>query len=141
MGLIAGAVAIFTFWFNYSMQWWSDVILSGVGLITSNSINVFAFALTAGGLFILALYAGAYAKRFSGTETLAALDLKKAGIITTAFGLYFDITFLLWLLFDAPIGVGVWKTFFIEHNVDLWLMVLPLVGLPLIFSKNSEVES
>jgi hypothetical protein len=139
-GLIAATATIFTFWFNYSMQWFSDMILSGVGFITSNATSAFAFALTAGGLFILTLYAGVYTKRFSGTEILARLDLKKAGIITTAFGLFFVISYLLWLLFNVPNGTSVWKTFFIGHNVDLWLMALPLVGLPLIFSKNSKAE-
>lgn len=136
--LIAGTATIFVFWFNYAMQWWAEVILRGIGFITLYPVNVFGFALTAGGLLALTLYAGAYAKKSSGTETLTGLNLKKAGVIVTAFGLYFDITFLLWLLFGSPSGWSIWHTFFVYHNVDLWIMTLPLAGLPLLFSKQNS---
>jgi hypothetical protein len=132
-GLIAATAYIFVFWLLYTTQWLSDVILSGISVISLYPVNIFGFALTAGLLFLLAVYAGVYGKRSFGTETLTALNLKKAGAIVTAFGLYFDVTLLLWLLFGSPSGGTIFHTFFVFHNMDLWLATLPLVGIPLIF--------
>lgn len=136
-GLISAVAYLFVFWFNYLSQWWSQIIWdSSIDFISLYPINAFEFALTAGGLLLLTLYAGVYAKKSAGTETLTGLNLKSAGFIITAFGLYFDVIFLLWLLFGDIGGWNLWHTFFIDHNVDLWIMSLPLAGLPLLFSKN-----
>ena len=99
-------------------------------------MNAFGFALTAGSLLALTLYAGAYARKSSGTVTLTGLDLKKAGVIVTAFGLYFDVAYLLWLLFGTPSGFSVWSISFVGHNLDLWMISLPLSGLPLPFPNQ-----
>lgn len=131
-GLIAGTAYIFVLWLNYTVQWWSDVILSGIGFISLYPVTIFGFALTAGGLLLLTLYAGIYAKRSFGTDALAGLNLKKAGAIVIALGLYFDVSLLSWLLFGSPSGGSIAYTFFVFHNMDLWLLLLPLVGLPLI---------
>jgi hypothetical protein len=137
-GLIAGTAYIFVLWLNYTGQWWSDVILSGIGFIGLYPVNIFGFALTTGGLFLLTLYAGVYAKKSSGTDALTGLNLKKAGAIVTALGLYFDVTLLSWLLFGSPSGGSIWHTFFVFHNMDLWLLLLPLVGLPLILYEKQN---
>lgn len=137
-GLISVVVYIFVFWFNYLSQWWGQIIWTSIGFVTLYPVNAFGFALTVGGLFLLMLYAAVYAKKSAGTDALTGLNLKSAGIIVTAFGLYFDIIFFLWLLFGSVGGWNLWHTFFIYHNVDLWIMSLPLVGLPLLFLKNQD---
>jgi hypothetical protein len=136
LGLIAATANIFVFWLNYTVQWWADIILNGIGFISLYPMNAFSFALTTGGLLLLTLYTGVYAKKSFGTEALTGLNLKKAGAIVTALGLYFDVTLLLWLLFGSPSGWSIWHTFFVFHNMDLWMLLLPLVGLPLIFSEK-----
>ncbi|MGB9853550.1 MAG: hypothetical protein ACPLRY_01900 [Candidatus Bathyarchaeales archaeon] len=133
-GLIAGAIYIFVFWFNYTMQWLAEIIRSGASFITCYPVNTFAFTFTAGGLFVLALYTLNYARNLKG-ESFGHFNLKHIGVIITAFGLYFDINFLLWLLFGSPSGWTMWHTFFIYHNVDLWMLSLPLAGIPLTFQK------
>jgi hypothetical protein len=74
--LIAATANIFVFWFNYTTQWWAEIILSGIGFIGLYPVNAFSFALTTGGLLLLTLYACVYAKKSSGTEALAGLNLK-----------------------------------------------------------------
>ena len=99
-------------------------------------INLFGFAITAGGLLILAIFAANLSKREIGKESLTALDLKKVGLVVTAFGLYFDLTYLIGLLFGSVGGSNIWYSFFIYNNVDLWMLTLPLVGIPLLFWKK-----
>jgi hypothetical protein len=135
-GVIAGTAYIFVLWLNYTTQWWSDVIISGVDFISLTPLSTFNFALTAVGLLLLALYAGVYTKRSFGTDVLAGLNLKKAGGIIIALGLYFDVSWLSWMLFASPSQTGIAYTFFMFHNMDLWLLSLPLVGLPLMLYKK-----
>ncbi|MEM3055309.1 MAG: hypothetical protein QXM52_06365, partial [Candidatus Bathyarchaeia archaeon] len=97
-GLVAGTTYIFVFWFNYTMQWFAEIIRSGVSFITYYPVNAFAFALTTGGLFTLMLYSLIHAKKSLDREPFEYFDFKRIGIIITAFGLYFDVIFLLWLL-------------------------------------------
>ena len=141
-GLIAAAANIFVLWFNYTSQWWSEIYLDGTGFLTQSYLYAFEFVLTVGGLLLLAIYAGVYAKKSVATQTLSGLDLRRAGAIVTGLGLYFDIIWVLWLLFgDASFGkLTVWPTFSVLHNVDLWMVALPLAGLPLLFSKKRKQE-
>lgn len=137
-GLIAAAANIFVLWFNYTAQWWSEIFLQGTSFLSQYRLYTFEFVITVGGLLLLAAYAAVYAKNSSKTETLAGLNLRKAGVIVTALGLYFDIILLLSFLFgDTSAGkLTVWPDFIGRHNVSLWLATLPLVGLPLLFSKK-----
>ena len=135
-GLIAAAAHLFVFWFNYTSQWWSEIFLHGTELITNSHVYSFEFAITVAGLLLVAVYAAVYAKNASKAKTLGELNLRKAGLIVTGLGLYFDAILLLWLLFGDVGGLTVWPTFSVLHNVDLWMATLPLVGLPLIFSKK-----
>jgi hypothetical protein len=137
--LISGTIYIFVFWFNYTMQWFAEIIRSGASFITCYPVNALAFILTTVGLFALVLYSMrctiSYAKEPLKGEVFEHFNLKYIGVIITAFGFYFDIIFLLWLLFGSPSGWTMWHTFFIYHNVDLWMLSLPLAGIPLAFRK------
>lgn len=133
---ISGAAYLFVFWFNYTMQWVAALIDKGVGFVVLHPINAFGFALTAVGLLLLTLSAAFSFRRILGKENLIGLDLKRIGVIVTAFGLYFDLTFLLWILFGCVGGYNMWHTFFVYHNVDLWCLTFPLAGLPLLFQTR-----
>lgn len=137
-GLIAAAANIFVLWFNYTAQWWSEIYLHGTEFLISSPRYGFEFIVTVCGLLLLGVYAAVYAKNSSGTETLAGLNLRKAGVILTALGLYFDLIALLWLVLGDPGILTVWPIFSVLHNVDLWMVTLPLVGLPLIFSEKKS---
>lgn len=134
--LISGTAYLFVFWFNYTMQWTAALIDKGVGFVVLHPINAFGFVLTAVGLLLLTLFAAFSFRRTIGKEKLMGLDLKRIGVIVTAFGLYFDLTFLLWILFGTVGGHNMWHTFFVHHNVDLWCLALPLAGLPLLFQTR-----
>jgi general stress protein CsbA len=135
-GLIAAAAHLFVFWFNYTSQWWSEIFLQGTALITNSHVYTVEFALTVVGLLLITAYAAVYAKNSSKAKTLGELNLRKAGLILTGLGLYFDALLLLWFLFGDMGGLTVWPTFAVLHNVDLWMATLPLIGVPLIFSKK-----
>ena len=138
--LIAAAAYLFVFWFNYTSQWWSEIFLSGTDFLSKSMLYSFEFAITVGGLLLIAVYAAVYAKNHFGTKTLSSLNLRKAGIIVTSLGLYFDAIWIAWLVFGNVGPLTVWPTFSVLHNVDLWMVSLPLVGLPLLLSKNAAVK-
>ncbi|MEM2092851.1 MAG: hypothetical protein QXE16_01045 [Candidatus Bathyarchaeia archaeon] len=127
---IAGTLYIFIFWFNYTMQWIAELLRTGTGFILNYPVNTFALTLTAIGLLLITLYTAIYTRKFM--ENPNKTGLKQLGVIITAFGLYFDINLLLWLVYGSPGGWNLWHTFFIHHNMDLWMATLPLAGLPLL---------
>ena len=96
--------------------------------------------LTIVGLLLLTVYAAVYARNHSSAQSLEGLNLRKAGIIITALGVYFDIIWLAAALFgDTSSGrLTVWPAFSGGHNMDLWLAALTLVGVPLIFSGRQR---
>jgi hypothetical protein len=136
--LISGVTYLFVFWFNYTMQWTATLMMKGIDYVILYPINAISFALTAVGLLLLTLFAAFSFRRMFGKESLMGADLKRVGIIVTVFGLYFDLLYLLWLLFGNVGGYSLWHTFFIHHNVDLWCLTLPLVGLPLFFQARRQ---
>lgn len=135
-GLISGTAYIFVYWLNYSLIWASALIQRGIDLVSLQPVNAFGFIITIVGLLILAIFAAHLSWREIGKERLNALDLKKVGIIVTAFGLYFDLTYLLGLMFGSVGGPNIWHSFFIYNNVDLWMLSLPLIGVPMMLLKN-----
>ncbi|MCS7096728.1 MAG: hypothetical protein RMK50_06685 [Nitrososphaerota archaeon] len=137
--LTTGTLYIFIFWFNYTMQWTAEILRTGTGFVLNYSVNAFAFALTVIGLLLIAIYAANYTRKFMEKPDNA--DIKQLGAIITAFGLYFDINLLLWLIYGKPGGWNLWHTFFIYHNMDLWMATLPLVGLPLLFMPSRQPNS
>lgn len=131
---ISGVAYLFVFWFNYSMQWTAALIQEGTSFVTLNPSNTIGFAITVGGLLLLTVFAAVSFKRTVGEESLTKRGWKRIGIIVTAFGLYFDLIILLWILFGYP--GGYWYIFFVSHNVDLWLLALPVAGLALLFETQ-----
>lgn len=138
--LITATAYLLVFWFNYTSQWWSEIFISGLNFLIQSRLLIFEFVLTVIGLLLIAMFVAIYAKESSKLNSLSKLNLKKAGVIITFFGLYFDIILFLWILFpDAGRGLTVWPTFSVEHNPDLWMASLPLIGIPLsIYSKNKK---
>lgn len=137
--LIASTAYLLVFWFNYTSQWWSEIFVGGLNFMLKSGLFAFEFALTVGGLLLIAFYTANYTKEFTEINRIEKLSLRKAGVIITAFGLYFDVLLFLWILFpDSGNALTVWPTFYVEHNADIWMASLPLVGLPLIFSSKTK---
>jgi hypothetical protein len=156
-GLIAGTVYIFVFWLDNAGNWLVTAargteFFPGFQYVTAYPDHILSFGLTTVGLLVLALYAAYFTKKSIGTETLEKLDLRKAGLIITALGMYFLLVYVLWLMFGTDMQFAQsynqildvkwsnWYAWLLGHNVELWFLSLPLVGLPLLFSKRASKQ-
>jgi hypothetical protein len=136
--LIAGTVYILVFWLNNTVNWITAVVGKGVDYLLLYPANLFSFGLTTVGLLVLTLLTAHFAWKTIKNGEFANVNLRTVGIILTCFGLYFDIIFVMYLFFGAVGGWGTWYAWFMGHNVDLWLVVLPLTGLPLLVWKTQK---
>ena len=137
-GLISGTVYVFMVWFNNASGWIVAVLAQGFDYVTLYPVNIFSFVLTTVGLLVLGLYSAYFTKKSIGKGQLEKLDLSKVGVIITSLGLYFLIIYFMWLVFGSVGGWSDWHAWFLGHNVELWMMTLPLVGVPLLFKKRSK---
>jgi hypothetical protein len=147
-GLIAGTLYVFVFWLNNATSWIIVVMEKGTEYVTAYPDHVLSFGLTTIGLLALAVYAAYFTKKSIGTESWQKLDLKKIGAIIMALGLYFLVIYVMWLAvgtkmeyvpaLDKVVDVkwSNWYAWFLGHNMDLWALSLPLVGLPLLFERK-----
>ena len=103
--------------------------------------NLFSFGLTVVGLLLLALYTAYFAKKTIAKHDITQINLRTVGLVITAFGLYFDIVYVMFLSLGAVGGWGMWYAWFTGHNLDLWLMALPFAGLPFLFQKKTETST
>jgi len=137
-GLIAMAVYVIVFWLNNTCNWLTAALYHGSGLILDYPANIFSFSLTAFGLLALGLYAVYFTKKSVGIASLNKVDWHKVGAIVVLLGLYFDIIYVMWLLLGSVGGWNEWYAWILGHNMDLWLVALPIAGLPLLFKSKSE---
>jgi hypothetical protein len=135
-GLISGASYLLVAWLNNMGMWVYAVAEKGVQYISLYPVNAFSFAITTVGLLLLVVYAAYFAKKSFRAESFNKLDLYKIGLILTFFGLYMDLNYVLWLLFGSVGGWGAWYAWMLGHNMDQWVLALPLLGLPLLFRKK-----
>jgi len=134
-GLIAGTVYVFVFWLNNTGMWIATIMSKGTEFLTTYPENLLSFTLTSIGLLALAVFTAHFTKKSIGTETLEKLKLRTLGAIIVALGLYFLWNYLTWIFFG---GWSDWYAWFLGHNLDLWLLSLPLVGLPLLFKRQAS---
>ena len=137
-GLIAGTFYVFVFWLNNTTNWIAAVIDKGIDYVLLYPANMFSFVLTTVGLLLLALYAAFFARKSIGTESLTKLNIHTVGVIVTLVGLYFAVHYVMWIFLGNVGGWGTWYAWMMGHNLDLWAMSLPLVGLPLLFYRRSR---
>ena len=132
-GLIAGAVYVLVFWWTDTAQWVSTVTRQGTAYLTSYPQNLLSFALTSIGMLALTAFTMHFAKESIGTESVEKLPLKTIGAITSALGLFYLWNYLTWIFFGTNEIWSRWYQWFLGHNLNLWLLSIPLVGLPLLF--------
>ncbi|KON33894.1 MAG: hypothetical protein AC479_02960 [miscellaneous Crenarchaeota group-6 archaeon AD8-1] len=136
--LIVGTFYIFMVWFNNATGWIVAVLGKGIDYVLLYPANIFSFVLTTIGLLLLGIYAAYFTKKSVNTGQLEKIDLRKVGMIVTFLSLYFLIIYIMWLLLGSIGGWSDWYAWFLGHNVELWMMALPLVGVPLLFKKRSK---
>jgi hypothetical protein len=137
-GLIAGAFYVFVFWLNNTGMWIAAVVDKGTDYIMLYPSNMFSFLFTTVGLLLLALYAAYFSKKSMGTESFAKLNMHTVGVIVTLVGLYFGVHYVMWIFLGSVGGWGSWYAWILGHNLDLWAMSLPFVGLPLLFWRKAK---
>jgi hypothetical protein len=136
-GLIAGTVYVLVFWLTNTALWVSTIMRQGIEYLTSYPENLLSFALTSIGLLALTVFTAYFAKKSIGTETVEKLDLKTIGVITVALGLFYLWNYLTWIFFGTDEIWSNWYAWFLGNNLNLWLLSIPLVGLPLLFKQNA----
>ena len=139
-GLIAGTVMIFVLWLTNSSIWFSILSYRGWGGVTNYPINTVSFVLTVFGLFALAIYSTIFTLAYNRAET-QSLSIRTAGVIISAVGLFFLWEYLSWIIFDVNNSLwSNWYAWFLGHNLDLWMLALPLLGLPMLFYREDKLN-
>jgi hypothetical protein len=135
---ITGTVYIFILWLNNSGMWIITALSTGTDYLIANPETLVSFTSTVFGLLALTLFTVYFTKKSMGTENIENLKTGTIGAIFTALGLYFLWNYLTWIFFG---GWSNWYAWFLGHNLDLWLLSLPLVGLPLLLRKKQTNQS
>lgn len=136
-GLIAGTVYVLVFWLTNTAQWVTTVMRQGTGYLTSYPQNLFSFALTSIGMLALTVFTAYFAKKSVGTETVEKLELQPIGAIIIALGMFYLLNYLTWIFFGIDEIWSNWYGWFLGNNLNLWLLSIPLVGLPLLFEQKA----
>ncbi|MCW3995111.1 MAG: hypothetical protein NWE98_03035 [Candidatus Bathyarchaeota archaeon] len=139
--LIVGASYVFTFWLTNNAAWMLAITGrtgKGIEYLTNYPHHMLSFLSTLFGLLALSVYAMYYANKYHKAQTLEELDMRGVGIIITGLGLYFLWNYLSWIFFGLVWSN--WYAWFLGHNLDLWMLSLPLVGLPLLFLPKPGVN-
>lgn len=135
-GLISGVYYVFVLWINNTGNWMGAITRNGIEYVTTYPDHILSFGLTSIGLLALVLYGVYIIQNSRGASSLAELDLRKIGVLITGVGLYFVINYVMWLFLGTDAKWSTWYAWFLGHNVELWMMSLPLVGIPLLFKKK-----
>ena len=59
------------------------------------------------------------------------------GAIITLLGMYFLWNYLTWIYFGNNALWSDWYAWMLGHNMNLWVLAIPLVGLPLLLSRGA----
>ena len=137
--LIALSSYVLVFWFTNMCNWVYAVMRKGTAYV-AEPLNLLSFLFTTFGLLALAVYAGYFAKKSLNVSSWRELDFSRIGVILTLLGLYFAGVYLLWIVAGSAGGWSVWYAWFLGHNVDIWLMALPAVGLPLLLVTKGAMQ-
>jgi hypothetical protein len=135
-GLIAGTGYIFVWWLNNMGLWINTITIKGTEYLTNYPINMVSFVSTIIGLLALGIIAIYFSKKSIGTEQVESLNLKIVGAIIVFAGLYFLWNYIAGIVYGAELW-SVWYAWLLGHNLDLWALSLPLIGISLLF-RNRE---
>ena len=152
-GLITGTIYIVVFWLTNTSIWlsvvrgkgtqylWTEVVrINGVEQVIYHPEHLVSFITTVFGLLALAIYSGYVTIKASRTESMRDLKLGSIGVIILGLGMYFLWNYFSWVFFAGNTWND-WYAWFLGHNMDLWMMSLPLIGLPLLFYKSPKQTS
>jgi hypothetical protein len=141
--LITGVSYVLVFWLTNMGMWFTTILYEkGRSYLTTYPENMLNFVLTTFGMLALTIYTGYFTKKSVGAQSLQELNLKVAGVIITLLGLFFLWNYLTWIFFGGNYLWSYWFAWFLGHNLDLWMLSLPMLGIPLLFTnKPTEKHS
>jgi hypothetical protein len=137
-GLISGTVIVVVFWLLNTGIWMFTIQQKGIEYLTSYPHMMLSFLSTLIGLFSLAIYSGYVTKKYAGTESLSEMNFKPVGVIILGLGMFFLWNYLTWIFFGGDYVWSRWYEWLLGHNMDLWILSIPLVGLPLLFERKAS---
>jgi hypothetical protein len=138
--LISGTTLIVSLWLVNMSLWVSTVATIGWAGVTNYAVNTVSFVLTVVGMLILSLFTAWYTISYIRAKP-QVLSLKTVGVIITALGMYFLWEYLSWIFFGGDYLWSNWYAWFLGHNLDLWMLALPLVGIPMLFYAKEKTET
>jgi hypothetical protein len=130
---ISGVLLIVVFWLTNMGTWMLTVGTNGISYLVAYPQNMFSFIITVVGLIGLVLFTVYFAKKRGLTSSWQTLNLRGVGVIITLLGLFFLWNYLGWIFFGGDYVWSSWYAWFLGHNLDLWMLTLPLFGVPLMF--------
>ncbi|MBX5320473.1 MAG: hypothetical protein ACQXXG_00580 [Candidatus Bathyarchaeia archaeon] len=141
---ITGVAYLFVvFWLNYALSWiattvpWVERAQPGVSILFE-PLSLISFAATIFGLLAIALSALFSALPYIRGQG-ASQSFKRVGAIMIAFGSYFILVTILYIVAGGYAGrPTVWHEMVVPHNPDLWCVTFFLLGLRLISMKSNE---
>jgi len=135
-GLISGTFLVLVFWLLNTGIWALTLPAKGTEYLTNYPYMMVAFLSTAVGLLALTIYSVYATKKLSGTESLQDLNPRPIGVIILGLGVWYLWNYLTWIFFGGDHVWSSWYAWLLGHNMDLWMLALPLVGLPLLFRAS-----
>jgi hypothetical protein len=138
--LISGTILIFALWLVNLSLWVLLVSTGDWSGVTNYPVNTVSFILTVVGMLLLSLYTAGFTISYARAKS-PVLSLRTVGVIITTLGLYFLWEYLSWIFFGGDYLWSYWYAWFLGHNLDLWMLALPLLGIPLLFYKETQAVS
>jgi len=142
--LISGTLYVLVFWLTSTAIWVSTILRQGIQYLTAYPENLLSFTLTTFGMLALTIFTVYFAKKSMGTENVEKLEIQAIGAIITTLGLFYLWNYLSWVFFGKSETWSYWYLWFLG-NLNLWLLAIPMLGLPLLFHhkqppKNSQPD-
>ncbi len=136
--LIAGIFYALALWLNNAGMWIITVMDKGVSWLFASPQSIVSFVTTEVGLLLLAIFTIYFAKKSFRTQEWSQLKMGAIGALITALGLFYLWNYLTWIFFG---GWNEWYAWILGHNLDLWMLALPLLGLSLLFKNKDRPEN
>jgi hypothetical protein len=149
-GSIAGGAYVFVLWIRFTVQWIATFVATGAdftfydpgagfGYVMNYPVNMMEFLLTTFGLLILALVSFWVLLPLIRKVPGAKPNLRGIGLVLTLLGGYFILVMSLYAVLGPVGGLSLFTDYFHNLNVDRWMVVLPVLGVPLmLYKKNSK---
>ena len=129
------------FWFTYSITWvvttipWPARAQPGMSILLE-PVNLAGFLATVFGLLLIAIF-GLMSTLPAIKKLPVELSLRRIGATMMAFGGYFVLMILLYVLAGGYAEhPTVWFEIIGPHNPDLWCVTFLCIGLPLLASRK-----